>query len=219
MWCSRKVFCFCLCLNPLHNEVVGGGSYIGFTASVWSSVHPSARPAYRVRFVTPTVVDGCFPYWARMITSMKGCVVHNDIWPWPVSSKSFSHDFAIKLLKYDTSCRDHYTASTVLDGLFPYLTQTITSLRGCVVCNDLWPWPTYSRLLSCDVAYFMDHIHMWHKCYPWGYDASRTISRSKVKVTWVNLIFAVGAGRILVDHWSTIFSYWCLHISQYRVIY
>ena len=29
---------------------------------------------------------------------------NNDLWPWPISSRSFSHDFAIKLLKYGTSC-------------------------------------------------------------------------------------------------------------------
>ena len=37
-----------------------------------------------------------------------------------VSSRSFSHDFAIKLLKYVISCRAHFTAHTVLDGFFPY---------------------------------------------------------------------------------------------------
>ena len=38
--------------------------------------------------------------------------------------------------------------STVLDGFFPYLAQMITSMRGCVAYNDLWPWPIPSRLFG-----------------------------------------------------------------------
>ena len=36
-----------------------------------------------------TVVDGFFPYLAQMITSMRGCVIYNDLWPWLISSRSF----------------------------------------------------------------------------------------------------------------------------------
>ena len=36
-------------------------------------------------------------------------------------------------------------ASTVPDGFFPYLVQKNNSMRGCVACDDLWPWPIYSR--------------------------------------------------------------------------
>ena len=32
-----------------------------------------------------------------------------------------------------------------------------TSIWGCVT---QWPWPISSRLFSCDVAYFMDYIHV-----------------------------------------------------------
>ena len=91
-----------------------------------------------------TILDGFFSYRAQMITNMRGCVVHNDLWPWPISFRSFCHEFAIKLLKYDTSCRVRSTACTVLDGLFPYLAQMITSMRGCVCAmNDLWPCSIY----------------------------------------------------------------------------
>ena len=31
---------------------------------------------------------------------------------------------------------------------------------------------------GCDVAYFVDNIHMWHKYHPWGDDVLCTISRS-----------------------------------------
>ena len=36
-------------------------------------------------------------------------------------------------------------ASTVQDGFFPYLVQMINSVRGCVACDDPWPWPISSR--------------------------------------------------------------------------
>ena len=54
----------------------------------------------------------------------------------------------------------------------------ITGMSGCVAHNDLWPWPISSRLFSCDIAYFMDYIHMCHKYNSWGDNVSRTISRS-----------------------------------------
>ena len=85
-----------------------------------------------------------------MITSMKGCVVCNELWPWPISSRSFSHDLAIKLLKYGTYSRVCATACTVLNGFFPYmyLAQMITSMRGCITYSKLWPWPISSRSFS-----------------------------------------------------------------------
>ena len=87
-----------------------------------------------------------------MITNMRGCVSHNHFWPWPISSRSFSHDFAIKWLKYGTFCRVCSTACTVLDGFFPYLAQMITNMRGCVACNDLWPRSISWRSFSYDFA-------------------------------------------------------------------
>ena len=41
-------------------------------------------------------------------------------------------------------------ASTVLDGFFPYLVQMISSMRRCVACDDLWPWPISSRSFDFD---------------------------------------------------------------------
>ena len=35
-----------------------------------------------------TILDGFFPYLAQMITTMRGCVAYNDLWPWPISWKS-----------------------------------------------------------------------------------------------------------------------------------
>ena len=70
---------------------------------------------------------------------------------------------------YGTCCHVPSITYTVLDGFFPYLAHLmITSMRGCVARNDLWPWPISPRSFSCDVAYFMDYIHLWHKYNPWG---------------------------------------------------
>ena len=42
-------------------------------------------------------------------------------------------------------------ASTVLDGFFPYLVQMINSMRGCVACDNHWPWPISSRSFGLDL--------------------------------------------------------------------
>ena len=87
-----------------------------------------------------TVFDGFFPYLAQMMTSMRGCVAYNDLWPWPISSRSFG-------LGLENSVRS--VATTVL-GFFPYLVQMITSMRRCVACDDFWPWPISSRSFDLD---------------------------------------------------------------------
>ena len=88
-----------------------------------------------------TVLNGFFPYVAQMITIVRGCVANNDLWPWPISSRSFG-------LGLENRVRS--VASTVLDGFFPYLVQMITSMRRCVACDDLWPWPISSRSFDRD---------------------------------------------------------------------
>ena len=79
--------------------------------------------------------------------------------------------------KYGTYCHVRCITYTVLDGFFPYLAQMITSIRGCITRNDLWPWPISSKSFSCDVVYFMDYIHLWHKYNPWGMTISRSIDQ------------------------------------------
>ena len=88
-----------------------------------------------------TVLNGFFPYLAQMITSMRGCVAYNDLWPWPISSRSFGLGLENRVSS---------VASTVLDGFFPYLIQMITSMRRCVAYDDLWPWPISSRSFNLD---------------------------------------------------------------------
>ena len=41
--------------------------------------------------------------------------------------------------------------STVQNGFFPYLVQMISSMRGCVACDNPWPWPISSRSFGLDL--------------------------------------------------------------------
>ena len=68
-------------------------------------------------------------------------------WPWPISSRSFDLDFENRVCSVKFS---------VLHRLFPYLPQIITTIRGCVVCDDLWPWPISSRSFNLD---FENRVH------------------------------------------------------------
>ena len=88
-----------------------------------------------------------FPYLEQIIISFRGCVACNDLWPWPISSKSFG---------LDLENRVRSVAPTVLDGFFAYLVQMITSMIGCVACDDLWPWPISSR------SFDLDFFHICH---------------------------------------------------------
>ena len=113
-----------------------------------------------------TVLDGFFPYLSQMNTSMRGCVAYNDLWPRPISSRSFG-------LGLENRVRS--VASTVPDGFFPYLVQMITSIRKCIPCDDLWPWPISSRSFDLDFENFsaftlekklqfcLHSFHIWHK--------------------------------------------------------
>ena len=76
-----------------------------------------------------------------MINSTRGCVACDDLWPWPISSRSFGLDFENRVRSATFS---------VVDRLFPYLAQIIISIKGCVTCNDLWPWPIFSRSFGLD---------------------------------------------------------------------
>ena len=78
--------------------------------SVCPSVCLSVCPlTFRVRPVTSRVQDGFFLYLVQMINSMRGCVACDDLWPWPLSSRSFG---------LDLENRVRSVASTVLGGFF-----------------------------------------------------------------------------------------------------
>ena len=121
----------------------GGGGYIGFTMSVCLDSENRVR----------SVLNGLFPYLAQMITSMRGPVAYNDIWPWPISSRSFG-------LGLENRVRS--VAFTVLGGFFTYLVQMITSMSS-VACDDLWPWHKWSLLLEnvSRVTFFFQNREIW----------------------------------------------------------
>ena len=73
-----------------------------------------------------------FHIWHKSSLASEG-VACNDLWPWPIFSRSFG---------LDLENRVRSVASTVLDG---YLVQMCTSMRRCVAYDDLWPWPISSR--------------------------------------------------------------------------
>ena len=77
-----------------------------------------------------------------MITTVRGCVVHHDLWPWPISSRSFGLDL-------ENCVRS--VASTVLDGFFLYLAQMITIIRRCVACYvffTIWKFQILANFLN-----------------------------------------------------------------------
>ena len=91
---------------------------------------------------------GFFPYVAQITISIRGCVACNDLWPWPIFSRSFGLDLENRVPS---------VASTVLDWFFPYLVQMITSMRRCVACHDLWPWPISSRSFDLVLTWGIQH--------------------------------------------------------------
>ena len=120
-------------LYPQHNEVVGSilvSLCLSICLFVRLYIHMYVRPACHVCSTTPTVLDGFLSYQAQMVTRIRVYVTHNDVWSWPIFSRSFSHEFVIKLLKYSSSCRVSSTAPTVLDGFFPYLAKWSLAWEG-----------------------------------------------------------------------------------------
>ena len=128
-------------------NIVLGHNYIGFTPSVRPSVRPSVCPACRVRYVTSTVLDGFFPYYPQMITTMRGCVAHNDLWPWPISSRSFG---------LDLENRVRSVAFTVLDGFFYILHKWSLSLEDVSRVTffqnlKIWIFGKFSKFFGLDL--------------------------------------------------------------------
>ena len=117
--------------------------------SVRLSVCLSVCPlTFRVRPVASTVQDGFFPYLVQMITSMRRCVACDDLWPWPISSRSFDLDL-------ENCVRS--VASTVLEGFLLYLAQMMIIIRGCVACYvffqnlEIWIFGKFFKFFGLDL--------------------------------------------------------------------
>ena len=101
---------------------------------------------------------------------MREFVACNDLWHWPVSSRLFSHEFAVKLLQYGTSCRVRFTTCTVLDGFFPYLAQMITTLAlegvSCAMTFDVDLYLQGHSAMTPDIwkwFFFISECIFWYK--------------------------------------------------------
>ena len=96
-----------------------------------------------------------------MITTMRGCVAHNDFWPWSISSRSFG---------LDLENRVRSVASTNLNGFFLYMAQMIAIIRGCVSCYiffGIWKFEFLGKFLKFfgldlekkNLQFWMDSFH------------------------------------------------------------
>ena len=148
-------------------------------------------------FIHPAVLDGFFPYLAQMITGMKGCVAYNNLWPGPISSRSFGlglenrvHSVALQFLM--DSFHIWYKWSLAWGVLHVMTFYLDLYLQGNF-------WVQFSVASSTPPSIFrpiMDYIRMWHKYYPmrgqcviYQFQVNRSKSHGSL---WV---FAVGAGR------------------------
>ena len=115
-WHKWSLACECVVHNDLRPRPISSmSSSLDFTINLLKYVI-----SCRVRCTAQAVLNGFFPYLAQMGTSIRGGVVCYVLWSWLISSMIFSHEFAIKLLKYGTTCRFCSTTHTVLDGFFMF---------------------------------------------------------------------------------------------------
>ena len=100
-----------------------------------------------------------FHTWNK--SSLAWVVMCNNLWSWPISSRSFRHDFTIKLLKHSTSCHVRSTAHTLFDGFFPYF------------CTCLWVGYRMAKKL---IGLYMENTFykQWHQNIEWRTQDSLT---------------------------------------------
>ena len=89
-------------------------AYIDFYISVCLSICP---------FICLPVCSTCHVYSLMPTESFHirhkwslawGCVSRNDLWPWPISTRSFSHDFEIKLHILSCPLCSNYNSGLIL---------------------------------------------------------------------------------------------------------
>ena len=79
-----------------------------------------------------------------MITGMRVCVMH-DFWPWPISSRSFTHNFVIKTVKVwyilFLLCST-YSFDSAMESFHIWQKRSLACIwEGRV--QDFWPWPIF----------------------------------------------------------------------------
>ena len=157
------------------------------TAQIW----------HILRSMAHTILDGSFPYLKHMITSMRVCVVGNNLLPWPTTFKSFVHDFSIKILKYGTQWPltwlyiQSYLAVTLPIVWIWFICGTNTTHKRRFVtisrstgqvsrwhglfwyCGRIWRYPTRSTIN--DLYYHITYIHHFWWKYTIQYNQERYI--------------------------------------------
>ena len=103
-----------------------------------------------------TVLDGFFPYLAQMIIGMRGCVAYNDLWPWPISSRSFG-------LGLENHVRA--VASSAAEIRSPGRQMRPTNRPG-----DPWSYHRWSVWRPMDSLGFTENVSEW-KCIDDSTDA------------------------------------------------
>ena len=140
-----------------------------------------------------------------MITSMRGCVVCNDLWTWPLSSRSFSHEFVIKLIKYGTSCFVRLQHIQFWMNAFHILHKWSLVWSG-VTHHDLWSWPISPSCLAAHCLFYGSYSHVVQiqpirgQCVMYHFQV-----KGQCHTFHLNL-YGRGGG-IQVDHWCTVSSY------------
>ena len=73
-------------------------------------------------------------------------------WSWGGGGGAYiGFTLSVRLSVCPLTFRVRPVASAVLVGFFPYLVQMINGMRGCVACDDPWPWPISSRSFGIDL--------------------------------------------------------------------
>ena len=146
-----------------------GGGYIGFTMSVCLDSENRVR----------SVLNGLFPYLAQMITSIRGPVAYNDIWPWPISSRSFGeHEvcrmwwpltltFIFKVIRPWLRKLCPLCSVYSFGRLFLCLAQMITIIRKCVACyvffhnREIWIFGKFCGLDLEKISTVLDGLFQY----------------------------------------------------------
>ena len=128
-----------------------------------------------------------------MITRVRRCVACDDLWPWPISSGSFDLDFENRVRSVTFS---------VLDRLFPYLPQIITTIRGCVafsVYNKILKFQFFTNFSNVSAFHLKKNLQFClHSCYIWrgrGY-----LKRWHRLIYLVKPLFDLDFGREITSH-------------------
>ena len=98
-------------------------------------------------------LQGSFSYLVQVFTTKWGYAVHNEFWPWSISSWSFAHEFAVlEILKF---CL--HTIVPAIGGML-YILLTLQSAQGFA---KKWDFGLYSNFPFVRGIFFILGSHIW----------------------------------------------------------